>query len=67
MSGIKNHQEFRNLRENFMNLPAIFPTILDLNNKLLRSKCEWYQYGKKSTKYFLNLEKIKAVNGTVKK
>ena len=50
-----------------MNLPAIFPTILDLNNKLLRSKCEWYQYGKKSTKYFLNLEKIKAVNGTVKK
>ena len=33
----------------------------------IRSKCNWYQYGEKSTKYFLNLEKQKAVNGTVKK
>ena len=33
----------------------------------IRSKCDWYQYGEKSKKYFLNLEKQKAVNGTVKK
>ena len=33
----------------------------------IRSKCDWYQYGEKSTKYFLNLEKQKAVNGAVKK
>ena len=33
----------------------------------IRSKCDWYQYGKKSTNYFLNLERQKAVNGTVKK
>ena len=33
----------------------------------IQSKCDWYQYGEKSTKYFLNLEKQKAVNGTVKK
>ena len=33
----------------------------------IRIKCDWYQYGKKSKKYFLNLEKQKAVNGTVKK
>ena len=33
----------------------------------IRSKCDWYQNGEKSTKYFLNLEKQKAVNGTVKK
>ena len=32
----------------------------------IRSKCNWYQYSKKSTKYFLNLEKQKAINGTVK-
>ena len=25
----------------------------------IRSKCDWYQYGEKSTKYFLNLEKQK--------
>ena len=33
----------------------------------IQSKCDWYQYSEKSTKYFLNLEKQKAVNGTVKK
>ena len=33
----------------------------------IRSKCDWYQYGEKSMKYFLSLEKQKAVNGTVKK
>ena len=31
----------------------------------IRSKCNWYQYSKRSTKYFLNLEKQKAINGTV--
>ena len=31
----------------------------------IRSKCNWCQYSKKSTKYFLNLEKQKAINGTV--
>ena len=30
----------------------------------IRSKCDWYQYGEKSTKYFLNLEQ-KAIDGTV--
>ena len=34
------------------------------NGVKIRSKCSWYQYGEKSTKYFLNLEKPKAVNGT---
>ena len=33
----------------------------------VRSKCNWYQYDGKSTKCFLNLEKQKAVDGTVKK
>ena len=33
----------------------------------IRNKCDWYQYGEKSTKYFLNLEKQKAVNGAAKK
>ena len=31
------------------------------------SKCDWYQHGEKSTIHFLNLKKLKAVNGTVKK
>ena len=33
----------------------------------IRSKWNWYRHGNKSTKYFLNLEKQKAVNGTVNK
>ena len=32
----------------------------------LRSKCEWYQHGEKPTKFFLNLEKQKAINATVR-
>ena len=30
------------------------------------SKCEWYQHGEKPTKFFLNLEKQKAINTTVR-
>ena len=33
----------------------------------IRSKCDWHQYGEKSTKFFLNLEKKRAISGTVKK
>ena len=33
----------------------------------VKSKCQWYEEGKNSTKFFLNLEKTKATQGTVKK
>ena len=32
----------------------------------LRTKCEWYQHGEKWTNSFLNLEKQKAINTTVR-
>ena len=32
----------------------------------IRSKCEWYHHGEKPTKFFLNLEKQKAINTTVR-
>ena len=32
----------------------------------IRSKCEWYQHGEKPTKFFLNLEKQKAINTIVR-
>ena len=32
----------------------------------IRSKYEWYQHGEKPTKFFLNLEKQKAINTTVR-
>ena len=33
----------------------------------VRGKCQWYEKGEKSIKFFLNLEKTKAAQGTVKK
>ena len=30
----------------------------------IRSKCKWHQHGEKPTKFFLNLEKQKAINTT---
>ena len=30
------------------------------NGIRIRSKCNWYEYGEKSTKFFLNLEKTGA-------
>ena len=32
----------------------------------IRSKCEWYQHGENPTNFFLNLEKQKAINPTVR-
>ena len=33
----------------------------------IRSKCDWYEHGKKSTKFFLNLEKQGGSQNTIKK
>ena len=33
----------------------------------VRGKCQWYEKGEKSIKFFLNLEKTKAAQGTIKK
>ena len=33
----------------------------------IRSRCSWYEHGEKSSKFFLNLEKQRAVNGLLKK
>ena len=32
----------------------------------IRSKCSWYQYGEKSTKFFYGLERKNAISGTIK-
>ena len=33
----------------------------------IRSKCEWYEHSQKSTKFFLNLEKQRGAQNTIKK
>ena len=40
-----------------------------LNQNLLNysiSKCKWYEHGEKSSKFFLNLEKSRAIQGQVR-
>ena len=32
----------------------------------IRSKCEWYEHEEKSSKFFLNLEKNRAIQGQVR-
>ena len=32
----------------------------------IRNKCNWYELGEKSSKFFLNLEKQRAVNSLLK-
>ena len=40
----------------------------DISNGIkIRSKCNWYEYGEKSSKFFLNLENHRAAQNTVKK
>ena len=40
----------------------------DISNGIkIRSKCEWYEFGEKSNKFFLNLEKSRAKQNTLRK
>ena len=57
----ENFQEYTNAKND---LETIYSKISE--GIRIRSKTDWYQYGEKSTKYFLNLEKQRAVNGTVR-
>ena len=57
----ENFQEYTNAKNE---LETIYSKISE--GIRIRSKTDWYQYGEKSTKYFLNLEKQRAVNGTVR-
>ena len=33
----------------------------------IRSRCEWYEFGEKSNKFFLTLEKHRATQNTIRK
>ena len=37
-----------------------------INGIRIRSKCDWYEYGEKSSKFFLNLEKTRATQSTIR-
>ena len=37
-----------------------------INGIRIRSKCDWYEYGEKSSKFFLNLEKTRSTQSTIR-
>ena len=37
-----------------------------INSIRIRSKCDWYEYGEKSSKFFHNLEKTRATQSTIR-
>ena len=37
-----------------------------INGIRIRSKCDWYEHGEKSSKFFLNLEKTRSTQSTIR-
>ena len=37
-----------------------------INGAIIRSRCDWYEHGEKSSKFFLNLEKNRAVQNQIR-
>ena len=49
---MNNHEEYNDCKSQLEQIHKI-----KANRIKVRSKCEWYDYGEKSSKFFLNLEK----------
>ena len=57
---MSNHEEYNDCKtqlEQIYKMKAIGIKI--------KSKCEWQEHGEKSSKFFLNLEKSRAIQGQV--
>ena len=59
-SNMNNHEEYNDCKTKFEQIYKI-----KANGIKIRSKCEWYEHGEKSSKFFLNLEKSHAIQGQV--
>ena len=60
-SNMNNHEEYHDCKTQLEQIYKI-----KANGVKIRSKCEWYEYGEKSSKFFLNLEKSRAIQGQVR-
>ena len=61
-----NFEENRKLYNHYKNdLENIYDYIAD--GIKIKSKCEWYEHGEKSTKFFLDLDKKRGVQNRVRK
>ena len=55
---MNNHEEYNDCKPQLEQIYKI-----KANGIKIRSKCEWYEHGEKSSKFFLNLEKSRAIQG----
>ena len=60
-SNMNNHEEYNDCKTQ---LEQIYKR--KANGTKIRSKCEWYQHGEKSSKFSVNLEKSRAIQGQVR-
>ena len=58
---MNNHEEYNDCKTQLEQIYKI-----KANGIKIRSKCEWYEHGEKSSKFFLNLEKSRAIQGQVR-
>ena len=58
---MNNHEEYNDCKTQLEQIYKI-----KANGIKIRSKCEWYEHGEKSSKFFLNLEKRRAIQGQVR-
>ena len=58
---MNNHEEHNDCKTQLEQIYKI-----KANGIKIRSKCEWYKHGEKSSKFFLNLEKSRAIQGQVR-
>ena len=58
---MNNHEDYNDCKTHLEQIYKI-----KANGIKIRSKCEWYKHGKKSSKFFLNLEKSRAIQGQVR-
>ena len=55
------HEEYNDCKTQLEQIQKI-----KANGIKIRSECEWYEHGEKSSKFFLNLEKSRAIQGQVR-
>ena len=60
-SNMNNHEEYNDCKTQLEQIYKI-----KANGIKIRSKYEWYEHGEKSSKFFLNLEKSRAIQGHVR-
>ena len=60
-SNMNNHEEYNDCKTQLEQIYKI-----KANGIKIRSKYEWYEHGEKSSKFFLNLEKSRVIQGQVR-